>query len=104
MHLELFLSKLAGMTRFPDKVLADAAAAGRKIDDTRRGVLMTALEKEYAGYVAADDARKQRQIEMTAEVVAFKKENLPKLQKAAEAAEHETTDQSFDQLFAEAAG
>jgi hypothetical protein len=96
MDVNTFLSKLAAMSRFPEPLLEYARDVGTRLDDAKRAELMKTMEEEYKGYLIADDKRVKRQIEMTDEIVEFKKKNLPKLQQAAEAAEHEHAEHSFD--------
>lgn len=96
MDLQTFSQRIQLLSRFPEALVQYAQAVGLKLSDKDRSELCAKLESEYADFVTLEDARIEHQAQMLEELVAFRKEHIPTLQKGVEAAEHASAENILD--------
>ena len=87
MDLQTFTQRVQLLARFPEALTQYALSVAPGLSDAGRSELCTKLETEYAEFVSLEDARLTHQAQMLEELVAFRKEHIPALQKQVEASE-----------------
>lgn len=87
-----FAQRIQMLNRFPEAITQYALGVGNRLDDAGRADLCAKLEAEYTDFVGLEDARLTQQSKMLEELVAFKNEHMPVLQRGIEDNEHKTAD------------
>lgn len=96
MDLPTFLAGLAHLSRYPEPLHEYAAATAARASDDQRAALLGELRGAYADYVAAQDQQADTQRRAASELRAFASGTLLPLQRAAEAAEHDSAEAILD--------